>query len=94
MNKYRKRPTVIEAIQFTEQSKNQCFSFVGCNTAAEFEDSKPILKIQTIHGDVAIARLGDWIVKEPIPGHFYPIKPDIFEATYEKVEEGKVEDNS
>jgi len=57
MTKYRKRPTVIEAIQFTEQSKNQCFNFVGCNTAAEFEDGKPILKIQTHHGDVAIARL-------------------------------------
>ena len=29
---------------------------------------------------------GDWII-EGIKGEFYPCKPDIFEATYEKVEE-------
>ena len=28
---------------------------------------------------------GDWIIKG-IKGEFYPCKPDIFEATYEKVE--------
>jgi hypothetical protein len=34
------------------------------------------------------ARFGDWIIKEPFPTRdrqFYPCKPDIFDATYEKV---------
>lgn len=29
---------------------------------------------------------GDWIIKG-VKGEFYPCKPDIFEATYEKVED-------
>lgn len=29
---------------------------------------------------------GDWIIKG-IKGEFYPCKPDVFQATYEKVEE-------
>ena len=33
-----------------------------------------------------IARLGDWIIKG-VKGEFYPCKPDIFEATYEAVQE-------
>jgi hypothetical protein len=32
-----------------------------------------------------VASLGDYIIKG-IQGEFYPCKPDIFEATYEKVE--------
>jgi hypothetical protein len=32
-----------------------------------------------MRGDV-----GDWIIKG-VKGEFYPCKPDIFEATYEKV---------
>ena len=84
--KYRKRPVVVEAMQFTDENKNQVFNFVRCNTAPDFENGLPVLKIQTIHGEVAIARIGDYIVKEPEPGKYYPVKPDIFESTYEKVE--------
>ena len=43
--------------------------------------------VQTMHGDWAVVRHGDWIVPDGKPGTFYPIKPDIFEATYEAVEE-------
>ena len=31
---------------------------------------------------------GDWIIKG-VKGEFYPCRPDIFEATYEAVEEEK-----
>lgn len=34
------------------------------------------------------ANLKDYIIKE-VNGEFYPCKPDIFEKTYEKVEEEK-----
>lgn len=83
--KFRKKPVVIEAMQFTEESKNQCFNFVRCNCAADFEDGSPVLKIQTLEG-VMTASLGDYIIKG-VQGEFYPCKPDIFEATYERVEE-------
>jgi len=83
--KFRKKPVVIEAMQFTDEDKNRCFNFVRSNVMADTENGKPTMKIQTIHGDTAIVRLGDWIVKEPIPGFYYPVKPDIFEETYESV---------
>jgi len=33
-----------------------------------------------------IAAPGDWIIKD-VNGEFYPCKPDIFEKTYERMEE-------
>jgi len=82
--KYRKKPVVIGAMQFTEESKDQCLNFVRCSAACGFDDSgEPTLKIQTLEGDMT-ARLGDWIIKG-VSGEFYPCKPDIFDKTYEAV---------
>lgn len=82
--KYRKKPVVIDAEQFTEESKDRVFNFVTCNKAAEILDGKPILKIQTLEG-VMTANIGDFIIKG-VSGEFYPCKPDIFEMTYEPVD--------
>jgi len=83
--KYRKKPVVIEAMQFTDENKNQVFNWMSGQYAAGFEDGKPILKIGTLEG-VMIARIGDYIIKG-VKGEYYPCKPDIFLATYEKVGE-------
>ena len=84
MAKYRKKPVIIEAMQFTDSDKNRVFNFVTCNSYAAFEDEKPVLKIQTLEG-VMTASLGDYIIKG-VNGEFYPCKPDIFEKTYERAE--------
>lgn len=84
--KYRKKPVVIEAMQFTDESKNQVHSWITCSTAPGFDDDgNPELRIQTLEG-VMTASIGDYIIKG-VQGEFYPCKPDIFEATYERVEE-------
>ncbi|MFD7999952.1 hypothetical protein [Streptomyces mirabilis] len=44
------------------------------------------LHVRTVHGEIATVRHGDWIVPEGLPGRFYPVKADIFAATYEAVE--------
>lgn len=83
--KFRKKPVVIEAEQFTEENKDRAFNFVRCTCSAEFDVvGNPIMKIDTLEGAM-IATLGDWIIKG-VKGEFYPCKPDIFEDTYEKVE--------
>ena len=83
--RYRKKPVEIEAMQFTDGTKDQCYNFVRCNCHADFDDSgAPILKIQTLEG-IMTARFGDWIIKG-VNGEFYPCKPDIFEKTYERVD--------
>ena len=80
-------------IQFTDKTKQQCFNWVGGNRRADFEEvgenmGMPILVIETLEGDMT-ARIGDWIIKG-VKGEFYPCKPDIFETTYELVEESNV----
>ena len=42
------------------------------------------LMIRTLEGDMRVS-YGDWIIRG-VRGEFYPCKPDIFEATYEKDE--------
>ncbi len=86
MKKFRKLPVEVEAVQFTEENKHQVFNDLTGQRGADFEDGKPILKVVTIHGEIAIVRLGDWIVKEPKQGCYYPVKPDIFAATFEPCE--------
>lgn len=78
MAKYRKKPVVIEAIQFT-CNFDEIEDFVGGD--AEFREGK--LVVATLEGAMQ-AKIGDFIIKG-IKGEFYPCKPDIFEATYEKV---------
>lgn len=77
--KYRKKPVVIEAIQYTEDNIEELFAFV--NTA--FVGAKGFI-IPTLEGDM-IASRGDYIIKG-VNGEFYPCKPDIFEKTYEAVD--------
>lgn len=84
--KYRKKPVVIEAIQFTlSQDYEYLFSMFGSafgEVAIPYKDS---IKIKTLEGDHT-ASMGDYIIKG-VKGEFYPCKPDIFEMTYEKLDE-------
>ena len=43
------------------------------------------MEIETLEG-VMKADKGDWIIRG-VKGELYPCKPDVFEMTYEKVEE-------
>lgn len=94
MKKYIKKPIIIEAIQFTGINFTECKDFIGDNGTFEIEDSAwkagiapPVVNIviHTLEGNMRVNR-GDYIIKG-IDGEFYPCKPDIFEKTYEEVEE-------
>ncbi len=89
MAKYRKKPVVVEAQQFTDDAAGILLAlwcggkyFSGATSDTRFS---PVIYIETLEG-LMEARLGDWIIKG-VQGEFYPCKPDIFEATYELVEE-------
>ena len=85
MGFYRKKPVVIEAMQFTNETKDRVYNFVRCNCYADFTpEGDPALRIETLEGEMT-AHSGDWVIKG-VKGEFYPCKPDIFEATYEAVE--------
>jgi len=79
---YKRLPKTVEAVQFTEANKDRVFNSLTGQYAPGFEDGKPIIKVTTIHGEIAVVRLTDWIIKEPKLGCYYPIKDDIFRAGY------------
>lgn len=81
--KYKSKPKTIEAIKWdgSEDAFHQLLN-MGCAFTRGLAGS---LKVHTLEG-VTIASRGDLIVKG-IFGEFYPMKPDIFEASYEEIKE-------
>lgn len=70
------------AWQFTDETKNQVFNNVTCNRYSEFDaDGVPILKIQSPHGDILIARFGDWVAKVA-DGEFYVIPQKVMDVIF------------
>lgn len=91
MSKFRKRPVVVDAVQWTGKNVEEIRTFTNnkVHVRIEVEKNEPVvtnyLTIPTMEGEM-IASIGDCIVKG-VEGEFYPCKPDIFVKTYEKVEE-------
>jgi len=87
MNKYKKKPIIVEAIQFTGENYLEIAEWAGGNNkiSLHFNGIETFLKLSTLEGDM-FADIEDWIIKG-IKSEFYPCKPDIFEETYELVEE-------
>lgn len=87
MPKYRKKPLVVEAVQFqdTVESIDAVHELVGDTISIDYSQDPPVLKVRTLEG-VMTAHPGDYIVKG-VAGEVYPVKKDIFEATYEPVGE-------
>lgn len=83
MAKYRKKPVVIEAVQW-DGLASTANDFIGDGYGTDWEyESQPSgnIIIPTLEGN-HLCRVGDWIIKG-VKGEFYPCKPDIFQATYE-----------
>lgn len=100
MAKYRKKPMVIDAMRYdgTEKCFNECLGFLAdgkenFDHLPKSPDDPSIkngigvslmgIEIPTLEGTM-LCSPGDWIIRG-VKGEFYPCKPEIFEATYEKV---------
>jgi len=91
MAKYRKKPVVKEAVQLRWDTWDEMCIFAG---VGKLSDGKPEgkqdgdkigLDIPTLEGLMHVEE-NDFVIRG-IKGELYPCKPDIFEATYEPVEE-------
>ena len=100
--KFRKKPVVIEAVRLGWDTWNEMCEHAGAGKLSDgkpegcylgpdgqprtgFENSDKMgLLIPTLEG-LMIGTQGDWIIRG-VKGELYPCKPDVFEATYEKVE--------
>jgi hypothetical protein len=86
MSKYRKLPVEIEAVQFVEKGHGktnmmEVWEFMGRPDEHVVTLRPPgVMAIHTLEGTMQ-ANPGDYIIKG-VRGEFYPVKSDIFEATY------------
>lgn len=80
VKQYRKKPVVIEAIEWTGSNLWEVFDFIGLHPSAWEEYEQVVetdgLKIFTLEG-THMATIGDFIIKG-VHGEPYPCKPDIF----------------
>lgn len=83
MKRFRKKPVVIEAVQFLgDENLQEIIEWMGDSGVIAMGD---YMRILTLEGEMTASR-SDWIIKG-VKGEFYPCKPDIFEATYESVKD-------
>ena len=85
MSKFRKKPVVIEARQLTRDNGPELWEWAKSKPHWSPDGEVDGLTIFTLEGRMK-ADFGDWIIRG-VQGEFYPCKPDIFEATYEAVDE-------
>lgn len=85
MARYRKKPVVIEAFQWTG-GVDQLEDPEWIVRAIQDEDvyfDQGVMMISTLEGNLS-AQPGDWII-QGVEGEIYPCKPNIFAKTYEPV---------
>jgi hypothetical protein len=95
--KYRKKPVVIDAVQWTGTNKREMYDFLTVDTFSEedmqayknnfYIDHSKVeggLIIKTLEGE-HLATIGDYIIRG-VKGEYYPCKEDIFHQTYEYAE--------
>lgn len=98
MAKYRKKPVVIEAVQFDGTASSASIICQWANANDHADDGPTIsyvvhggypnvargMTIETLEGPMSVSA-GDYVIRG-VRGEFYPCKPDIFADTYELVE--------
>lgn len=87
--KFRKKPVVIDAVQFTEEMildeqplpKGVVMKSKSVGPGRKVWSHRHV--IETLEGEMQV-NVGDWIITG-VNGERYPCKPDIFEKTYDAV---------
>lgn len=89
--KYRKKPVVIDAIQWTGDNLRECMDFLGgdyqghdLGHPTERDWFAPVVYVKTLEGSLSATKW-DYLIKG-IKGEHYPCKPDVFKETYEELE--------
>lgn len=91
MELFRKKPVVIQAMQWNSpEDDNRLGEFLSVNGwgAKWCHNSNGFPCIQTLESGNGfhVVSPGDYVIKG-VSGEFYPCKPDIFDQTYDLVEE-------
>lgn len=85
---YRKKAVSVEARQVNLANLDQVAKWCNGIVRRREDNFSPRIQIMTLEG-VVTAQLGDWVIKG-VMGEFYPCRDDIFQMTYEPVNEKEV----
>lgn len=89
--KFRKIPHIVDAVQwFPGKNVEGVFSEMSISSAGVFIMNS-FGSIKTLEGIMTVSP-GDWVVTG-VKGEKWPVKPDIFSLTYEKVNEAGMPDS-
>jgi len=92
--KFRKKPVVVNAwpvdeltqMPFSNPNLPQAIRDAA-NAGVYIHNGNGTATIRTLEGD-HLASKGDWVI-QGVAGELYPCKPDVFAATYERVEDAE-----
>lgn len=87
---FRKKPVVIEAALFDGTVErgdaiSQWAALFGVGILVQTLDACTTLHVETLEGTMQASK-GDFIIRG-VRDEFYPCKPDIFNATYDPIQE-------
>ncbi len=85
-NKYRKKPVIIEAVQWDGNNIDRILSFI--ETVAAYQTNFGTIEITTLEGTLTVP-MGDWVIKG-VKGEFYICERDGFNINYEKASDTQV----
>lgn len=80
VKKYRRKPKIIEALQFMGDNQSEIEEWIGCD-AIIFKNGR--VAIYTLHGREFV-NPGDYIIKRS-NGEFYPCDPQTFKQKYREI---------
>lgn len=92
MDKYRKKPVVVEAVQLSMENLEACIDQMRADGYEVKTHSKPPMRaisgliMRTVNGEI-IVNFGEYLMKG-IQGEYYPCPADVFDKTYDRVIDG------
>ncbi len=89
MAKYRKRPVVVEAVQWTGENNSDVMEFTGTHIEESKEEVLTFVPLAYPNPELWVAvketwvnvKPGEWIIGDKLG--FYPCDPSVFYQTYE-----------
>lgn len=85
VQKFRKKPVTIEAVQWTGDNEAELAAFAGANFETVTDSPEWTGRVyDALHDSWIGARTGDWIVRS-VRGENYPVHQDVLDELYDPV---------
>ena len=87
VQRFRKKPVVIEAIRWTGDNEEELVAFAGANFETVHDSPEWTARVyDALHDSWIAARTGDWIVRG-VRGENYAVHQDVLDETYDLITE-------